>query len=118
MVNTDGALPLHYACVRNRPTTVEYLLKQYPEAIHQAVTVTETETCPIHIAIRALDNRRATQSAFDVVRLLLAYDPNIVQQNKGGNTLLHIACGARHSASTSNWYGHYPHIRSTPIHNS
>lgn len=100
VVNTHGALPLHYACVRNRPTTVEYLLTQYPDAIHHAVTVTETETCPIHVAIWALGNRRANQSAFDVVRLLLDYDPNIVLQKKGGKTLLHIACGVRHSAST------------------
>ena len=94
----DDALPLHLACKLNTVATVEYLYRQYPDAINHATKT--TDGCyPIHYAIASMDDRDNTAAAIDIVRFLLDCDPNQKLKQRDGMSLLGYPCGGEYNDS-------------------
>ena len=95
ITTTSGLLPLHFACSRGSLTTVEYLYRQYPDAIHNAVQ----GHYPIHIAINCTKDRESPAAAVEIVRFLLDCDPDQKLIRFEGRSLLQYACGMRYNDS-------------------
>jgi ankyrin repeat protein len=88
--SSNGAMPLHCACLRSDITTIEYLHKLYPDAIHQA---TLAGYHPIHVAILSLTQRSDPIDAVPIVKFLLDCDPNVRSQKiRGITSPLRWAC--------------------------
>ena len=73
MTNAAGVLPLHRACPQNSLATIEYLYRQYPEAIDIAVN----GQYPIHVAILSSMKR----GNVEIVQFLLDCDPDLKLNN-------------------------------------
>ena len=87
-VSNGRRLPLHHACANNSLATVEYLYRQYPEAINKA----SSWGYPIHTAITGVIQRDSPASAVKIVQFLLDCDPNQKLIQYRGESLLHYAC--------------------------
>ena len=81
------AMPLHFACGKGSLATVEYLYRQYPDAI----TTPATPGYPIHAAIFGIKHRNSPATAAEVVQFLLDCDPNQKLIQSQGMSLLRIA---------------------------
>ena len=103
--NDKGLLPLHEACFgKGSLATVEYLYRQYPNAIdhaaihpipgHRAVS----EYFSIHLAIESVI-RYDPAAAVEIVQFLLNCDPNQKLIQLQGKSLLHHACEMRYKSS-------------------
>ena len=92
--NSDGILPLHYACMRSTPPTVEYLYKLYPDAINHATTA---GFYPIHCAMMGLMLTYDAKAIVGNVQFLLDCDPHVKLQKFRGMSLLCYACGTNHN---------------------
>eukprot|EP00986_Skeletonema_menzelii_P017120 scaffold17584_cov117-Skeletonema_menzelii.AAC.3 len=88
ITTAQGAMPLLLACLNNSVPTVEYLYRQYPNAINHAAT----GYYPIHAAIVGTIKRDNPAAAVEIVEFLLDCDPNVKLQTLQGKSLLHIAC--------------------------
>ncbi len=88
IADAQGAMPLLLACLNNSVPTVEYLYRQYPNAINHAAT----GYYPIHAAIVGTIKRDNPAAAVEIVEFLLDCDPNVKLQTLQGKSLLHIAC--------------------------
>ena len=92
-----GKLPLHQACMRGSLATVEYLYRQYPDAIDHAAAM---EQYPIHLAIESVTRYRCDPAAaVEIVQFLLNCDPNQKLIQLQGKSLLHYACEMRYDSS-------------------
>ena len=87
--NVISKLSLHYACQYNTVDTVEYLYRQYPDAIDHATT---EGLYPMHYAISCTTHRDYPAAAVDIVQFLLDCDPNEKLKQCHGQSLLHYAC--------------------------
>eukprot|EP00986_Skeletonema_menzelii_P005191 scaffold1837_cov124-Skeletonema_menzelii.AAC.9 len=83
-----GTLPLHWACALNTIPTVEYLYRQYPDAINHATP----QGYPIHAALAGTTLRDNPATAAVIVQFLLDCDPNQKLKQFQGMSLLHFAC--------------------------
>ena len=92
----NGAMPLHWACANNSLATVEYLYRQYPEAIDRT---TAGGLYPIHNAISFIQHRDSPAAAVEIVRFLLDCDPNQKLIQFQGASLLHFVCGQQFNDS-------------------
>eukprot|EP00985_Skeletonema_marinoi_P007536 scaffold3316_cov94-Skeletonema_marinoi.AAC.19 len=89
ILDSDGMLPLHSACLCNAVATVEYLHKLYPDAINH--TTTTSGSHPVHFAITGLLHRDNPITAVDIVKYLLQCDPTVkFQKIRGTDSLLHF----------------------------
>ena len=88
--NTNGLLPFHFVCANNNVATVECLYKLYSDAINHANT---DGHYPIHAAIVGMSKRSNPAAAVDIIKFLLACDPNVKLQKVQGMSLLVLACG-------------------------
>jgi hypothetical protein len=96
IANSNGAWPLHCACLNGTVAVVEYLYKLYPSAINHATTEGHF---PIHYAIAGTKCRVNPAAAVDVVNSLLDCDPNVkLQKYQGRQLLLHFACVEEYDA--------------------
>jgi len=95
--DVNGALPLHWACLCNTVSTVEYLHKLYPDAINHAAN--SNGLYPIHHAIHGLCQRSVPIAVVDIVEYLLNCDPNVIFQKVDGESLLHDACHREYTDS-------------------
>ena len=91
----NGELPLHLACAKWAFPTVKYLYNLFPNAIHHAST---DGVYPIHTAIvgRSSNNVDTAIAAVEIVKFLLACDPNVKLQRCEGIPLLLFACGGEY----------------------
>ena len=94
--DASDVLPLHIACCFNTVATVEYLYRQYPDAIHQATT---HGVYPIDSAIGSTTKRSHATPAVDIVQFLLDCDPNQKLPQFHGMSPLHFACGREYNDS-------------------
>eukprot|EP00986_Skeletonema_menzelii_P017391 scaffold19231_cov69-Skeletonema_menzelii.AAC.1 len=92
ITDAQGAMPLHKACAINSLATVEYLYRQYPDAINHAATGGHY---PIHYAILGTRNRDNPAAAVETVQFLLDCDPNQKLKQCRGRPLLYFACGMK-----------------------
>eukprot|EP00985_Skeletonema_marinoi_P006704 scaffold2911_cov73-Skeletonema_marinoi.AAC.5 len=96
--DVNGALPLHWACLCNTVSTVEYLHKLYPDAIYHADN--SHGFYPIHCAIQGLSQRSVPIAVVDIVEYLLNCDPSLkLQKYQGTESLLHFACNLEYTDS-------------------
>ncbi len=84
---TRHGLPLHIACGFGRVATVEYLYKLYPGSIN----IADNDGCyPIHCAISLI--RKIPAIAFEMVQMLLDWDPSLASQKYGNKFPLAVVC--------------------------
>eukprot|EP00986_Skeletonema_menzelii_P001125 scaffold304_cov80-Skeletonema_menzelii.AAC.19 len=92
MTDAEDMLPIHWACLTNSLATVEYLHRQYPDAIN----ITANDCYPIHYAIMGMRRSDNPAAAVEIVRFLLDCDPNQKLKQLHGRSLLDFACDKKY----------------------
>ena len=92
VIDDVGDLPFHISCAKWDFSTVKRLYYLFPNAINRT---TEEGLYPIHLAItgRNANDADTAMAAVEIVKFLLACDPDVITQDIDGQSLLHFACG-------------------------